>query len=51
MFRNIFFENLAAYEIMWKNIVQPYRPRMTTYYGICTLHDGELRLQTHVQNI
>ena len=24
-----FFENLAVYEIMWKNIVQPDRPKMT----------------------
>jgi hypothetical protein len=23
-----FFENRAVYEIMWKNMVQPYRPQM-----------------------
>jgi hypothetical protein len=25
-----FFENLTVYEIMWKNIVETYRPQMTT---------------------
>jgi len=25
---NFFFENRAVYEIMWKNIVEPDRPRM-----------------------
>jgi hypothetical protein len=29
MFSSIFPENLALYEIMWKNIVQPYWPQMT----------------------
>ena len=32
MFNKFFFlENLAAYEIMWKNIVQPGRPQMTIW--------------------
>jgi len=26
MFNNFFSENCATYEIMWKNMVQPYRP-------------------------
>jgi hypothetical protein len=26
-----FFKNNAAYEIMWKNIVQPDRPQMTVW--------------------
>jgi hypothetical protein len=26
-----FFENLAVYEIMWKNIVQPGRPQTTIW--------------------
>ena len=26
-----FFENCAVYEIMWKNVVQPYRPQMTIW--------------------
>jgi hypothetical protein len=28
MFRIIFVENRAAYEIMWKNIVEPDRPQV-----------------------
>ena len=31
MFNNFFFENLAVYKIMWKNIVQPYRTQMTMW--------------------
>jgi hypothetical protein len=29
MFNIFFFENLAAYEIMWKNMLQPDRSQMT----------------------
>jgi hypothetical protein len=29
MFNNFFSENLAVYEIMQKNIGEPYRPQMT----------------------
>jgi hypothetical protein len=43
MFSNFFPENLAVYEIMWKNIVERGRPQMT---GACALHAGYLRLQT-----
>jgi len=25
----LFYENLAFYEIMWKNVVEPDRPQMT----------------------
>jgi hypothetical protein len=28
MFNNVFFENRAVYEIMWKNTVQRDRPQM-----------------------
>jgi hypothetical protein len=28
LFNNCFSENLAGYEIMWKNMVQPDRPQM-----------------------
>jgi hypothetical protein len=31
MFKKLFSENLAVYEIMWKNIVQPGRPKMTIW--------------------
>jgi len=30
MFSNFFSENGVVYEIMWKNIVEPDRPKMTT---------------------
>ena len=29
MFHNLFPENRAAYETMWKNIIQPHMPNMT----------------------
>jgi hypothetical protein len=29
VFNNVFSENRAVYEIMWKNMVQPDRPQMT----------------------
>ena len=29
MLKNLFFENRAVYEIMWKNIVEPGRAHMT----------------------
>ena len=31
MFNKFPLENHAVYEIMWKNIVQPDRPKMTTW--------------------
>jgi hypothetical protein len=34
---------------MWKNVVQPDRPRTTIQYGACALHAGQLRLQMHAQ--
>jgi len=36
MFNNFFF-NRAVYEIVWKNAVEPDRPRMTVYYGACAV--------------
>ena len=41
-----FSENRAAYEVMWKNVVQPDRP-----YGACALHAGNLSVQTHTKNM
>jgi hypothetical protein len=32
MLNNVFFENRAVCEIMWKNVVQRGRPQMTTKY-------------------
>jgi hypothetical protein len=34
-----FFENLAVYEIMLKNVAEPERPQ-TTIYGACALQTG-----------
>jgi len=51
---NTFFvpsKNRAVCEIMWKGMVQPDRPQMTTQYGACALHAEYLRVQTHTQNI
>jgi hypothetical protein len=31
MYSNFFF-NHAIYEVMWKNIVEPVRPQMTTWH-------------------
>ena len=31
MFNNFFFENLAVYEIMWENVVEPDRPQVTVW--------------------
>jgi hypothetical protein len=49
MFHNIFLENPAVYDIMWKNIIQRGRPQMTIQYGAGALHAGYLRLQKHTQ--
>jgi hypothetical protein len=40
MFDNFFYGNCAVYTIMWKNMVEPGRPQMTTEFGACTLHTG-----------
>jgi len=42
-------ENRTVHEIMWKNIVEPYRLQMTIWNGAYTLHAGYLRPQTHTQ--
>ena len=40
MFNNLFFENRAVYEIMWKNVVEPELE--------CVLHGGKAtRAHTH----
>ena len=35
-----FSENLAVYEIMQKDTVQPGRPQMTIPYDACAVHGG-----------
>jgi hypothetical protein len=37
---NLFSENRALYEIMYKNLVEPEGPQMTSKYGAYTLHAG-----------
>jgi hypothetical protein len=49
VFNNFFFENCAIYEIIWKNCIEPNRPKMTIKYGACALHTGYLGLQIHAQ--
>jgi hypothetical protein len=39
MFNYFFSENLAVYEKVWKNMVEPDGPQMTTY-GVWALHAG-----------
>ena len=38
MFSYFFFENRAAYEIMWKNMVELDRPQTTMSYGAFVIH-------------
>jgi hypothetical protein len=33
-----FFENRAAYELMWKHTVESDRPQVTKQYGACALN-------------
>jgi hypothetical protein len=40
IFSNFFPENRAVCEIMWKNVVEPERPQLTTQYGGCALNAG-----------
>jgi len=37
---NLFSENHAIYEIMWRNMVQPDRPQVTIQHGVCALNAG-----------
>jgi len=36
----MFFENLAAYGIMWENTVHRGRPQVAIWYGVCVLLAG-----------
>jgi hypothetical protein len=45
-FNNFISYNRAFYEIMWKNIVEPGKPRWQ--YGACAFYVAYLRLQTLV---
>jgi len=49
--QELFCENHAFHEKMWKNIVERVRPQMTVLYGASTSPVGWLRLQTHSQNL
>ena len=40
MFSNFLFENLAVYQIMSKNMVEPEGPQLTSQYGAYALHSG-----------
>jgi hypothetical protein len=45
-----FSENCAVGEIIWKNMVEPYRPEIIQC-SACALHVGSLRLHTHTHKI
>jgi hypothetical protein len=51
MFKNLFPQNRAVYEIKWNYIVQPDRSQIAIKYGELALHAGYLRLQAHTQNM
>jgi len=36
---------------LWDNVVQSDRPQLTVQYGACSLHAGQLRLQTHTHKL
>jgi hypothetical protein len=40
MFNAFVVENLAVYEILQKNIVQPDRPQRAILQGACAMHAG-----------
>jgi len=40
MFNNLYFENRDVYEIMWKSVVEPDRPQITTQHGAYALYTG-----------
>jgi hypothetical protein len=46
---NIFFENPAVYETMWKILYSWAGHRRQ--YGACAFYAGYLRLQTHTENM
>ena len=50
-FNKFFPKIMLFYEIMWKNMVQPDKLQMTRQYSACSLHAGQLRLQTHSEYI
>jgi hypothetical protein len=39
-FNNFFSENRTFYEIIWKKLVEPERPQITTKFGACALRAG-----------
>jgi len=46
-----FLKNYAIYEVMWENMLDTDRPKVTIENGACTLRAGYLRLQAHTQDI
>jgi hypothetical protein len=50
-FNNIFSGNRAVYEIMWENCGRAGKVTDDKLYGVCALHAGYLRLQTHTLRI
>jgi hypothetical protein len=50
MFSNFSFENLAVYEIMWKNMVEPDRPQMTRLHTHRQT-DRQTHTHTHTKHV
>ena len=40
LFTNLFFLNLAVFEIMWPNVVEPDRLQITVQYGAWAVPTG-----------
>jgi hypothetical protein len=38
-------------QVMWESVVQPDRAQMKIYYGVCALHAGKMKLQTHSEYV
>jgi len=47
----MFLKNYAVYEVMWKNVLETYRPEVTMENCACSLHAGYVRLQAYTQDI
>jgi len=51
MFSNVFPENRAFCEIMWKYMLEPDRSQLTIQYGAGAFHADNEGYKTHGQNM
>jgi hypothetical protein len=47
-FNKCCFKNRAVYETMWKNVLQPDRPQMTTWSFACSINKAT---DTHSEHV